>query len=289
MILGAAALARPDGAGVLAAAHELAHKGDSRFLVLHTAASRVGAMDLGCVTEGGIAAALDADVIYNLGADEIDLPNGAFVIYQGSHGDRGAHRADVILPGAAWTEEPGIFVNTEGRPQMANRAGFPPGEARENWAILRALSAVLGRQLPFELALRAAPADGRGGAASRRDRPGAGERLVGGGAGRARRRRLRGRGRRPLPRQPDHAGERGHGRAVAAGPVAARPGAGGGVAAMEFFSSGFGLFVLILAQCLAVTIVVLVSLAFLMYADRKIWAAVQLRKGPNVVGIHTGG
>ena len=150
MILGAAALARPDGAGVLAAAHELAHKGDSRFLVLHTAASRVGAMDLGCVTEGGIAAALGADVIYNLGADEIDLPDGAFVIYQGSHGDRGAHRADVILPGAAWTEEPGIFVNTEGRPQMANRAGFPPGEARENWAILRALSAVLGRQLPFD-------------------------------------------------------------------------------------------------------------------------------------------
>jgi NADH-quinone oxidoreductase subunit G len=150
VILGAAALARPDGAGVLAAAHELAHKGDSRFLVLHTAASRVGAMDLGCVTEGGIAAALGADVIYNLGADEIDLPDGAFVIYQGSHGDRGAHRADVILPGAAWTEEPGIFVNTEGRPQMANRAGFPPGEARENWAILRALSAVLGRQLPFD-------------------------------------------------------------------------------------------------------------------------------------------
>ena len=72
------------------------------------------------------------------------------MIYQGSHGDRGAHRADVILPGAAWTEEPGIFVNTEGRPQMANRAGFPPGEARENWAILRALSAVLGATLPFD-------------------------------------------------------------------------------------------------------------------------------------------
>jgi NADH dehydrogenase/NADH:ubiquinone oxidoreductase subunit G len=101
--------------------------------------------------------ALAADVIYNLGADEIELPAGPFVIYQGSHGDRGAHRADVILPGAAWTEESGIFVNTEGRPQMAARAGFPPGDARENWAILRALSAVLGSQLPFDTlaALRA--------------------------------------------------------------------------------------------------------------------------------------
>ena len=89
-------------------------------------------------------------MIFNLGADEIDVPAGPFVIYQGSHGDRGAHRADVILPGAAWTEESGIFVNTEGRPQMANRAGFPPGEARENWAILRALSAELGQTLPFD-------------------------------------------------------------------------------------------------------------------------------------------
>jgi NADH-quinone oxidoreductase subunit G len=89
-------------------------------------------------------------VVLNLGADEIEIPPDAFVVYQGSHGDRGAHRADVILPGAAWTEEAGIFVNTEGRPQMANRAGFPPGEARENWAILRALSAALGRQLPFD-------------------------------------------------------------------------------------------------------------------------------------------
>jgi NADH-quinone oxidoreductase subunit G len=131
---------------------------DSKLLVLHTAASRVGAMDLGCVTAGGIGEALKAEVILNLGADEIDIPAGPFVIYQGSHGDRGAHRADVILPGAAWTEEPGIFVNTEGRPQMASRAGFPPGEARENWAILRALSAELGATLPFDTlgALRAA-------------------------------------------------------------------------------------------------------------------------------------
>ena len=125
-------------------------------------------MDLGCVTEGGRrGGARGAEVVYNLGADEIEVPAGPFVVYQGSHGDRGAHRADVILPGAAWTEEPGIFVNTEGRPQMANRAGFPPGEARENWAILRALSAELGQTLPFDSLAALRAADGRGGAASR--------------------------------------------------------------------------------------------------------------------------
>ena len=80
------------------------------------------------------------DVLFLLGADEIDVPSGAFVVYIGSHGDNGAHRADVILPGAAYPEKSGIYVNTEGRVQMANRATFPPGEAREEWAIFRALS-----------------------------------------------------------------------------------------------------------------------------------------------------
>jgi NADH-quinone oxidoreductase subunit G len=89
-------------------------------------------------------------VIYNLGADEIDIPAGPVVIYQGSHGDRGAHRADIILPGAAYTEEPGLFVNTEGRPQLALRAGFAPGQAKENWAILRALSAETGAPLLYD-------------------------------------------------------------------------------------------------------------------------------------------
>jgi NADH-quinone oxidoreductase subunit G len=98
----------------------------------------------------GIAHRGEVDVIYNLGADEIDIPPGPFVVYQGTHGDRGAHRADVILPGAAYTEKSGTFVNTEGRVQMANRASFPPGDAREDWAILRALSDVLGRRLPFD-------------------------------------------------------------------------------------------------------------------------------------------
>jgi len=101
-------------------------------------------MDVGAVTARGMDAVSDADVIYNLGADEVEIVAGAFVIYQGSHGDRGAHRADVILPAAAYTEENGLFVNTEGRPQLAFRAGFPPGDAKENWAILRALSAEVG-------------------------------------------------------------------------------------------------------------------------------------------------
>jgi NADH-quinone oxidoreductase subunit G len=151
IIVGQGALAREDGAAVLAAAQALADATKSKFLVLHTAAGRVGAMDIGATTNGGITAALDgADVVYNLGADEGDIPAGPFVIYQGSHGDRGAHRADVILPAAAYTEENGLFVNTEGRPQLAMRASFAPGEAKENWAILRALSGELGAPLPYD-------------------------------------------------------------------------------------------------------------------------------------------
>ena len=155
VIVGQGALNEADGLAVLAACQALS----GRMLVLHSAASRVGALDVGAVTEGGLMAATEgADVIYNLGADELDIDAGPFVIYQGSHGDRGAHRADVILPGAAYTEENGLFVNTEGRPQLALRAGFAPGEAKENWAILRALSAEVGKTLPWDSlnALRAA-------------------------------------------------------------------------------------------------------------------------------------
>ncbi|UWQ61402.1 NADH-quinone oxidoreductase subunit NuoG [Leisingera caerulea] len=151
VIVGQGALREADGLAVLAAAQKLATDTGSKLLVLHTAASRVGAMDIGAVTEGGMAAAIDgAEVIYNLGADEVEIDAGAFVIYQGSHGDRGAHRADVILPGAAYTEENGLFVNTEGRPQLAMRASFAPGEAKENWAILRALSAEAGAKLGYD-------------------------------------------------------------------------------------------------------------------------------------------
>ena len=161
ILVGQGALARPDGDAVLALAAQAAQKqggigdGWNGFSVLHTAASRVGALDLGFVPGAGGASAKDfvkagaLDLIFNLGADEIDIAPGAFVVYIGSHGDRGAHRADVILPGSAYTEKSGLFVNTEGRVQSASRAAFPPGEAREDWAILRAISGAIGAPLPF--------------------------------------------------------------------------------------------------------------------------------------------
>ncbi|MFC0279713.1 NADH-quinone oxidoreductase subunit NuoG [Falsigemmobacter intermedius] len=151
VIVGQGALNEADGEAVLAQAMALTEKLGGKMLVLHTAASRVGALDIGAVTEGGVKAAVEgAEVIWNLGADEIEIEAGPVVIYQGSHGDRGAHRADIILPGACYTEENGLFVNTEGRPQLALRAGFPPGDAKENWAILRAASAAVGAQLGYD-------------------------------------------------------------------------------------------------------------------------------------------
>jgi NADH-quinone oxidoreductase subunit G len=162
IVVGVGALARPDGAAVVAlaakAAIELgAVKEDwNGFCVLHTAAARVGALEIGFAPgEGALDAAAMAkpdalDVLFLLGADEITVPAGAFVVYIGTHGDNGAHRADVILPGAAYPEKAGLYVNTEGRVQMANRATFPPGEAREDWAILRALSEPLGAKLPYD-------------------------------------------------------------------------------------------------------------------------------------------
>jgi NADH-quinone oxidoreductase subunit G len=150
VIVGQGALREADGAAVLGAAMQLAAETNSKLMVLHTAAGRVGAMDVNAVNDNGMDGVNAAEVIYNLGADEVEIGDGAFVIYQGSHGDRGAHRADVILPAAAYTEENGLFVNTEGRPQLAMRAGFAPGEAKENWAILRALSAALGETLPYD-------------------------------------------------------------------------------------------------------------------------------------------
>ena len=162
VLVGAGALARQDGAAVLALAAKLAadfgaiKDGWNGFGVLHETASRVGALDIGFAGgAGGLNAAQmttfgTLDVLFLLGADEIKAPDGTFVVYIGTHGDRGAHRADVILPGAAYTEKQGLFVNTEGRVQTANRAAFPPGEAREDWAIIRALSDVLGKKLPFD-------------------------------------------------------------------------------------------------------------------------------------------
>lgn len=167
IIVGMGALARSDGAAVLAAARKIAEdtgvvaKDWNGFNILHTASARVGGLDLGFVPgKGGrdVAGIIegagkgDIEAVYLLAADEIDMNSlgKAFVIYQGHHGDLGAHRADVILPGAAYTEKSGTWVNGEGRVQRGQRATFPPGEAKEDWTILRALSGVLDKTLPFD-------------------------------------------------------------------------------------------------------------------------------------------
>jgi len=157
IIVGAGALSRTDGGAVLKAAAGVAKSFGLRWNVLHSAASRVGGLDLGFVpAEGGKTAGElvqmgGADLLFLLGADELDLAQtGAFVVYLGTHGDAGAHRADVILPGAAYTEKNGLYVNTEGRVQLGARAVFPKGEAKEDWAILRALSERLGAKLPYD-------------------------------------------------------------------------------------------------------------------------------------------
>ncbi len=166
IIVGQGALTHADGVAVLAAARKIADTTGmiaedwNGFNVLHTAAARVAGLDLGLVPgEGGKdvagildgAASGDIEVVYLLAADEIDTAKlaNAFVIYQGHHGDAGAHIADIVLPGAAYTEKEGTYVNTEGRVQRGRRATFPPGDAREDWAILRALSEVLGKTLPY--------------------------------------------------------------------------------------------------------------------------------------------
>ncbi len=161
-IIGQGALNRADGAAVLAMAAKAAGSlgvvkdGWNGFNILHNEAALVGALDIGFVPgdsgmdTGGMLSQGALDVLFLLGVDEIEVKPGPFVVYIGTHGDRGAHRADVILPGAAFPEKSALYVNTEGRVQMAERASFPPGDAREDWAILRALSAVLDCTLPFD-------------------------------------------------------------------------------------------------------------------------------------------
>ena len=173
VILGQGALNRPDGAAVLAAAWALLRDAGALredwhgFNVLHTAAAREGAMTLGFLPGAGgqdTASMLagGVDLLWLLGADELDLSGTAnsFVVYQGSHGDAGAAHAHVVLPGAAYTEKSATWMNTEGRAQLGAAATFPPGEAREDWKIIRAASAALGRTLPYDTlpALRASHA-----------------------------------------------------------------------------------------------------------------------------------
>jgi NADH-quinone oxidoreductase subunit G len=160
IVVGQGALTNPatlSAIAEVAGAFKVVRDGWNGWNVLHTAAARVGGLDLGFVPREGGKSALElvkkgaADVLFLMGADEIELSaTAAFVIYLGAHGDRGAHRADVILPGAAYTEKPGLYVNTEGRVQRGERAVFPKGEAREDWTILRALSERLGATLPYD-------------------------------------------------------------------------------------------------------------------------------------------
>jgi NADH-quinone oxidoreductase subunit G len=167
VIIGQGALTRSDGAVLLGLARKIAESTGmvrddwNGFNVLHTAAARVGALDLGFLPatggrdlDGILTGAEKGEigVVYLLGADEIDMARlgKAFVIYQGHHGDAGAHRADVVLPGAAYTEKNATYVNTEGRVQRTQLAVFPPGDAKEDWSILRALSEVLGQKLPYD-------------------------------------------------------------------------------------------------------------------------------------------
>ncbi len=160
-IIGPGAFARKDGGAILAmaarAARSIGVVNDdwNGFNILHSAAARVAGLDLGLVPGKGGDDAIkmaggSVDILFNLGADEIEIKDGPFVIYQGSHGDRGAQRADVILPAATYTEKSAIYANTEGRPQMTTKASFPPGDAKDDWAILRALSDKLGQALPFD-------------------------------------------------------------------------------------------------------------------------------------------
>lgn len=166
IIVGSGAVARPDGAAILGLARQAADAAGAvtadwnGFNVLQRAASRVGGLDLGFVPgEGGMdtgrildgAATGAVKVIYLLGVDEIDTKDldKPFVIYQGHHGDAGAHVADVILPGAAYTEKDATYVNLEGRVQRGQLAVYPPGDAREDWKIIRALSDTLNATLPY--------------------------------------------------------------------------------------------------------------------------------------------
>ncbi|MCS6780386.1 MAG: molybdopterin-dependent oxidoreductase, partial [Geminicoccaceae bacterium] len=167
LVLGTGAIARPDGAAVLALAHRLAEQvrlvreGWNGFNLLHTAAARVGGLELGLLPGPGgrdLAGILDGiergaiELVFAIGVDEIEPTKlaKAFVVYQGTHGDRTAPIASVILPGAAYTEKNATWVNLEGRVQRGRRAVFPPGEAKEDWRILRALSEALGRTVPLD-------------------------------------------------------------------------------------------------------------------------------------------
>jgi NADH-quinone oxidoreductase subunit G len=161
ILVGQGALNRPDGEAILAGTAKLAVETGATtrdwngYSILHTAAAAVGGLDIGFVPgEGGSATAemlANMELLFLLGCDELDLSGvSGTIVYIGSHGDNGASKADIVLPGSAYSEKPGIYVNTEGRVQMASRAIFAPNEAKEEWAIFRALSGIVGKPLAFD-------------------------------------------------------------------------------------------------------------------------------------------
>ncbi|MGN6355887.1 MAG: NADH-quinone oxidoreductase subunit NuoG [Novosphingobium sp.] len=156
IVAGGAALGKGALGALLGLADEfkLVREGWNGFNVLHMAASRMGGLMLGYAQKGGIAdlVAAKPKLLLSLGADEVDYAqfSGSIVVYVGHHGDKGAHAADIVLPAAAYTEKAGTYVNTEGRVQFAEKAVFAPGDAREDWTILRALADALGVSVGFD-------------------------------------------------------------------------------------------------------------------------------------------
>lgn len=160
IVIGADILSRPDGAAILSSLQSYANtlqkdKNWKVFNVLQTNASQTGAMDIGYTPGVDEILKSKPSVLFLLGADagvltKENIPKGCFVIYQGHHGDAGAELADVVLPGAAYTEKQATYVNTEGRAQQTLMAVNPPGLAREDWKILRAISAIAGEPLPYD-------------------------------------------------------------------------------------------------------------------------------------------
>ena len=157
IIVGASLLRRPDREGLLKGIHALADAAGvvtadwNGFNVLHDAGGTVAALDLGFVPSTSAAAnPVEPSLVYSMGAEDFEAPEGAFIVYQGHHGDAGATKADVVLPGAAYTEKPGTYVNTEGRAQRAMPAIAPHGQAQEDWKIIRALSEMCGSALPYD-------------------------------------------------------------------------------------------------------------------------------------------
>lgn len=159
VLVGPGILQRQDRDTILQQVHQLVEAADvvregwNGYNVFHDTASRVGALDVGFLPSARAGTAPPAKFVYLLGSDdykEEDIPQGAFVVYQGHHGDRGALRANVILPAPAYTEKAVTYVNTEGRPQRTKEAVPMPGDSREDWKIVRALSEYVGKQLPYD-------------------------------------------------------------------------------------------------------------------------------------------